>query len=61
HALSSIALAMGSGTPYVAAGRDGKVQWIAAGYQNQLGLESQVVGAIYGLLAFSIVALSVLE
>ncbi|OXH16078.1 oligosaccharyltransferase complex subunit gamma [Cryptococcus neoformans A1-35-8] len=46
--------------PYVAAGRDGKVQWIAAGYQNQLGLESQVVGAIYGLLAFSIVALSVL-
>lgn len=46
------------GTPYVAAGRDGKVQWIAGGYQNQLGLESQVVGAIctfYPPLCFSFI------
>ncbi|WRT67444.1 uncharacterized protein IL334_004415 [Kwoniella shivajii] len=45
--------------PYVAAGPNGKISWIAGGYQNQLGLESQVVGGIYGLLAFSIIALSV--
>ncbi|WWC89728.1 uncharacterized protein L201_004653 [Kwoniella dendrophila CBS 6074] len=46
--------------PYVAAGPNGKISWIAGGYQNQLGLESQVVGGIYGLLAFSIVALTIL-
>jgi oligosaccharyltransferase complex subunit gamma len=32
--------------PYVAAGQDGRVSWIAGGYQNQLGLETQVVGGI---------------
>ncbi|OCF40625.1 oligosaccharyltransferase complex subunit gamma [Kwoniella heveanensis CBS 569] len=47
------------GAPYVAAGPGGKVSWIAAGYQNQLGLESQVVGGIYGILSFSIIALTV--
>ncbi|WWD16213.1 hypothetical protein CI109_100639 [Kwoniella shandongensis] len=47
------------GAPYVAAGPGGSVSWIANGYSNQLGLESQVVGGIYGLLAFSIVALTV--
>ncbi|ODN88406.1 oligosaccharyltransferase complex subunit gamma [Cryptococcus wingfieldii CBS 7118] len=47
------------GAPYVAVAKGGGVSWIAGGYQNQLGLESQVVGGIYGLLAFSIVALTV--
>jgi hypothetical protein len=32
--------------PYVAADQSGKVSWIAGGYQNQLGMESQVVGGI---------------
>ena len=32
--------------PYVAIGRDGQTSWIAGGYQNQLGLESQVVAAM---------------
>lgn len=32
--------------PYVAAGENGQVSWIAAGFQNQLGMESQVVGSI---------------
>lgn len=32
--------------PYVTAGEGGKVNWIAGGFQNQLGLESQVVGGI---------------
>ncbi|WVQ78613.1 hypothetical protein IAT38_000699 [Cryptococcus sp. DSM 104549] len=48
------------GAPYVAAGPGGKVSWMASGYSNQLGLESQVVGAVYGLLAFSIIALTLL-
>lgn len=32
--------------PYVQAGPGGKVSWVAGGYSNQLGLESQVVGAL---------------
>ncbi|OCF55997.1 oligosaccharyltransferase complex subunit gamma [Kwoniella mangroviensis CBS 10435] len=46
--------------PYVAAGPNGQISWIAGGYSNQLGLESQVVAGIYGLLGFSIIALTVL-
>ena len=34
--------------PYVQVGRDGATSWIAGGYQNQLGLESQVVAAMCG-------------
>lgn len=30
----------------MAAGPDGKVNWIAQGFQSQLGLESQVVAGI---------------
>ncbi|EIW66327.1 hypothetical protein TREMEDRAFT_45798 [Tremella mesenterica DSM 1558] len=44
--------------PYTSQGQDGSVSWIAGGFQNQLGMESQVVGAIYGLLAFSIISLT---
>jgi oligosaccharyltransferase complex subunit gamma len=32
--------------PYVNVDRDGKVSWIAAGFQNQLGLESQIIAGI---------------
>jgi len=46
------------GAPYVQTGPGGRTAWIAGGYSNQLGLESQVVGAIYGLLAFCIVVLT---
>lgn len=31
--------------PYVTGGPNGQVTWIAGGFQNQLGLESQIVGA----------------
>ncbi len=31
--------------PYVAV-QDGKTSWMAGGFQNQLGLETQVVGAM---------------
>ena len=33
------------GAPYVAVDQSGKTSWIAGGYQNQLGLESQVVAS----------------
>ncbi|GAA5841190.1 hypothetical protein JCM11251_003231 [Rhodosporidiobolus azoricus] len=33
--------------------RDGKVNYIAGGYQTQLGAEVHLISAIYGLLAFS--------
>jgi oligosaccharyltransferase complex subunit gamma len=32
--------------PYVQAGRDGSINWIAGGYSNQLGLEGQVMAAL---------------
>lgn len=34
------------GTPYIAVDREGRTSWIAAGYQNQLGLETQVVATM---------------
>ncbi|EKM55563.1 uncharacterized protein PHACADRAFT_144077 [Phanerochaete carnosa HHB-10118-sp] len=40
--------------PYT--GNDG--QWIAAGYQNQFGQETQVVGLLYGLLSASFLMLT---
>jgi hypothetical protein len=30
--------------PYIGVDQSGRVSWIASGYQNQLGIESQVVG-----------------
>jgi len=41
------------GAPYTSGG-----SWIAAGYQNQYGQETQVVAAIYGLLAASFLMLT---
>lgn len=32
--------------PYIAVGQGGAVSWVANGYQNQLGIESQVVAGI---------------
>jgi oligosaccharyltransferase complex subunit gamma len=32
--------------PYVQMGDGGKMNWIAGGFQNQLGMESQVIGGI---------------
>lgn len=32
--------------PYIAVGQNGAVSWVASGYQNQLGIESQVVAGI---------------
>ncbi|KZS99246.1 oligosaccharyl transferase subunit OST3/OST6 family [Sistotremastrum niveocremeum HHB9708] len=45
------------GNPYVAAGSGG-AQWIAPGYQNQFGMEVQVVAFIYGILTFSFLSMT---
>ncbi|GMK56493.1 hypothetical protein CspeluHIS016_0303330 [Cutaneotrichosporon spelunceum] len=47
------------GAPYVQAGPGGRVSWVAGGYQNQLGIESQVVAVLYGVLALTVIVLSV--
>ncbi|CAO1625753.1 unnamed protein product [Parajaminaea phylloscopi] len=46
--------------PYLSVGGDGKIEYFAGGFQNQHGVETQIVAGIYGLLAFSLIALTVL-
>ncbi|KAF3169870.1 oligosaccharyl transferase subunit ost3/OST6 [Orbilia oligospora] len=43
--------------PYVVQGRGGGVSYIAGGFSNQLGLETQIVAVVYAVLAFSSIAL----
>ncbi|KAI7862129.1 hypothetical protein BDF14DRAFT_1876775 [Spinellus fusiger] len=43
--------------PYVMPGKNGQINYIASGFQQQLGMESHIVASIYGVLAFSITAL----
>jgi len=45
--------------PYVASDGHGGISYFAGGFQNQFGLETQIVAAIYGVLAFSIITLAV--
>ncbi|GAA6060601.1 hypothetical protein JCM10212_004580 [Sporobolomyces blumeae] len=45
---------------YVQPGRNGQVSYIAGGYQSQLGAETHIVSAIYGVLGFSTYALAFL-
>ncbi|KAG2216651.1 hypothetical protein INT45_010791 [Circinella minor] len=45
--------------PYVMPGPGGKMNFVAGGFQQQLGLESRVVGATYGLLAMATICLIV--
>ncbi|KAF2200780.1 hypothetical protein GQ43DRAFT_417210 [Delitschia confertaspora ATCC 74209] len=40
-------------TPYVAGDGKGGMQYFAGGFSNQFGLESQIVAAMYGVLAFA--------
>jgi oligosaccharyltransferase complex subunit gamma len=46
-------------TPYVAGDGKGGVSYFAGGFSNQFGLESQIVAAIYGVLAFATISLAV--
>ncbi|CEH17921.1 Oligosaccharyltransferase, gamma subunit [Ceraceosorus bombacis] len=47
------------GAPYLMMGPKGKPEYFAAGFQNQYGAETTIVGAFYALLAFSFVSLTV--
>ncbi|KAK6528083.1 oligosaccharyl transferase subunit ost3/OST6 [Arthrobotrys megalospora] len=43
--------------PYVVQGRGGGVSYIASGFSNQFGLETQIVAVVYAVLSFSAIAL----
>ncbi|KAK7951639.1 uncharacterized protein PG986_007367 [Apiospora aurea] len=43
--------------PYVAGDGRGGISYFSAGFQNQLGMETQIIAFIYGLLSFSAIAL----
>ncbi|KAJ9156003.1 Magnesium transporter protein 1 [Pleurostoma richardsiae] len=47
------------GVPYVAGDGRGGISYFAAGFQNQFGMETQLVAAMYGTLAFAIISLGV--
>ncbi|KAI8387500.1 hypothetical protein BD560DRAFT_382710 [Blakeslea trispora] len=38
-------------------GKNGEINYIAAGFSSQLGAESQIIASVYGVLAFSLIAL----
>ncbi|KAI8080263.1 uncharacterized protein B0P05DRAFT_540620 [Gilbertella persicaria] len=43
--------------PFLMPGKNGEINYIASGFSSQLGVESQIVASIYGILAFSLIAL----
>ncbi|KAK3384167.1 hypothetical protein B0T24DRAFT_654476 [Lasiosphaeria ovina] len=45
--------------PYVAGDGKGGVTYFASGFQNQYGMETQVVAAMYGILSFAAISLAV--
>lgn len=45
-------------TPYVQGDGKGGISYFAGGFSNQFGLESQIVAAIYGVLAFATISLA---
>ncbi|KAG6001138.1 hypothetical protein E4U21_004672 [Claviceps maximensis] len=46
------------GVPYVAGDGNGGITYFVGGFQNQLGLETQIVAAMYGMLSFCTIALA---
>ncbi|KAK5990968.1 Tumor suppressor candidate 3 [Cladobotryum mycophilum] len=45
--------------PYVAGDGHGGISYFASGFQSQFGLETQIVAAVYGVLAFCAISLAV--
>lgn len=45
-------------TPYVSGDGKGGISYFAGGFSNQFGLESQIIAAIYGVLAFATINLA---
>ncbi|KAK9447450.1 uncharacterized protein V1518DRAFT_376474 [Limtongia smithiae] len=46
-------------TPYVAGNRNGGVQYIAPGFSQQFGMETQIIAVLYALLSFGAISLSI--
>ncbi|KAJ9625559.1 oligosaccharyl transferase subunit ost3/OST6 [Taxawa tesnikishii (nom. ined.)] len=44
--------------PYVSGDGKGGISYFAGGFQNQFGLETQIVAAMYGVLAFATISLA---
>lgn len=44
--------------PYVAGDGKGGISYFAGGFSNQFGMETQIVAAMYGSLAFATIALA---
>ncbi|KAK4695086.1 oligosaccharyltransferase complex subunit gamma, partial [Lecanoromycetidae sp. Uapishka_2] len=44
--------------PYVAGDGKGGISYFAGGFQSQFGMETQIVAAMYGILAFATIALA---
>lgn len=42
------------GANYIGSGRDGSIEWFAGGFQEQLGVESQIVAGVCKLALFSL-------
>ncbi|KAG0010245.1 oligosaccharyl transferase subunit ost3/OST6, partial [Entomortierella chlamydospora] len=51
------ALSMIRNPPYTIQGRDGRPGFIAQGFQNQFGLETQIVAVLYAILTGSVISL----
>ena len=47
------------GVPYVAGDGKGGISYFAGGFQNQYGMESQIIAGLYGVLAFATISLAV--
>ncbi|KAH8919351.1 hypothetical protein BT69DRAFT_1246530 [Atractiella rhizophila] len=45
--------------PYFTPTRDGSINYIAGGYSNQFGVETHIVSALYGCLAFTCYTLAI--
>lgn len=45
--------------PYISGNGQGKITYFAGGFQNQLGIESQIIAGLYGVLAFATISLAV--
>jgi len=46
-------------SPYVMPNRQGGISYFAGGFQNQFGMETQIIAVLYGVLAFATISLAV--
>jgi oligosaccharyltransferase complex subunit gamma len=44
--------------PYAPTNKAGQISYFAAGFQNQYGLETQIIAVVYGALSFATIALA---